>query len=407
VVNSRSPQRHKGHKDFRAFLLLLAILVVGCAEKPKSAAGPQPVAIRILKAAYEPVPDVLEVPGSVEPRNRIVLSSQINGFVREVRVRAGDSVRAGQVLITLDARETESQRDAARASIEEAKAALEEARRSAQAAASMRASAQAAAVLAESTFQRYQKLFADRSVSAQELDEARARRDMAAADLAAKELMETAAGDRPRQLEARITQANAQSRRAEVLVSWTVVSAPSAGRVVERRADPGSAIFPGSPLLVLESITKPQVLAEIPSTRSGLLRAGLEVRVKREGPASSEVTGRVSEIIPHSDPATHSLRFKVDLPDDFAAPSGTFVKVGIPAGDRRALLVPQKAVRETGQLTGVFVADSSSIARFRLVKLAVYASGRAEVLAGVEPGERIVEDPGDRVFEGTPLEIRP
>jgi multidrug efflux pump subunit AcrA (membrane-fusion protein) len=385
----------------------MALLVSGCAETPKLAEAPHAVAIHVLKAEYAPVPDMLEVPGSVEPRNRIVLSSQINGFVREVRVRAGDSVRAGQVLITLDARETESQRDAARASIEEAKAALEEARRSAQAAGSMRASAQAAAVLAHSTFQRYQKLFAENSVSPQELDEARARHDMTAADLAAKQLMETAAGDRLRQIEARLTQTNAQSRRADVLVSWTVVSAPSAGKVVERRADPGSAIFPGTPLLVLESITKLQVLADIPATRSGLLQPGLEVRVRREGPTTPEVTGRVSEIIPRSDPATHSLRFKVDLPDDFAAPSGYFVRVGIPAGDRRALLVPQKAVRETGQLTGVFVADSSSIARFRLVKVAGYDSGRVELLAGVEPGERIVEDPGERVFEGTQLEIRP
>ena len=75
-------------------------------------------------------------------------------------------------------------------------------------------------------------------------------------------------------------------------------------------------------------------------------------------------------------------------------------------GMRNVLLVPQKAMRETGQLTGVFVVDGGSRARFRLVKAAPFDSEQVELLSGVEPGERIVEAPSDDLTDGFALEVR-
>jgi len=384
-----------------------ALLLAACGESPKPATAPKSVQVGVITARSESVAAIVEAPGTVQPRDRVVLSSQINGFVREVRVRAGDTVAAGHVLVTLDARDAESQKAMAQASIEEAQAALAEARKGAQMAQSMRIAAKASADLAVGTYARYQKLYEARSVSPQELDEVRARRDGAAADLAVKEAMVAAAEDRLRQVEARISQANAQSRRADVYVSWTVVKAPSSGRIVERNVDPGSAIFPGSPLITLESTSRPQILASLPTTDSGRLRNGLEVRVRIPDQPQTLVQGRVSEITPLSTPGSHTVQFKVDLPSDFSAVSGTFVKVEISVGTRQALLVPVQAIREAGQLTGVFVADVSAKARFRLVKATAYDPDRVELLAGIEPGERIIAKLTDQITDGVLLEIRP
>ena len=384
-----------------------ALLLAACGESPKSATAPKSVQVGVITARNESVAAIVEAPGIVQPRDRVVLSSQINGFVREVRVRAGDIVIAGHVLVTLDARDAESQKAMAQASIEEAQAALAEARKGAQMAQSMRIAAKASADLAVGTYARYQKLYEARSVSPQELDEVRARRDGAAADLAAKEAMVAAAEDRLRQVEARISQANAQSRRADVYVSWTVVKAPSSGRIVERNVDPGSAIFLGSPLITLESTSRPQILASLPTTDSGHLRNGLEVRVRIPDQPQTMMQGRISEITPLSTPGSHTVQFKVDLPSDFSAVSGTFVKVEISVGTRQALLVPVQALREAGQLTGVFVADGSAKARFRLVKATAYDPDRVELLAGIEPGERIIAKLTDQITDGVPLEIRP
>jgi HlyD family secretion protein len=386
-------------------ILAGTLMFSACSNEPAPTSAPGKSApASVMTVQYEAVPATLQAPGAVQPRDRVALSSQINGFVREVRVRAGDVVAAGQVLVTLDARDVDSQKAAAQSGIDEARAALAEARKGTEMAQSMRAAARASLDLANGTYARYQKLFETRSVSPQELDEVRARRDGAAADFAAKETMVAAAQDRWVQIEAKIAQATAQLQRADVYVGWAVIKAPAAGRVVERSIDPGSAIFPGGPLITLESTSRPQVLATLPTTDAGHLKAGLEVPVHISDQAP--VTGRIAEIIPLSSLGSHTVQFKVDLPAGSAAVSGSYATVDIPTGTRQALLVPVQAVRESGQLTGVFVVDSSSIARFRLVKVAPFDAERVELLAGLAPGERILAKLADTIVDGTSLEVR-
>jgi multidrug efflux pump subunit AcrA (membrane-fusion protein) len=384
-----------------------AVWLAACTSaSPPAAPANRPVPATLLTAAYETVPEYVSAPGSVQPRNRILLSAQVNGFVREVRVRAGDVVRSGQILATLDAREADSQKAAASAAMEEAQAVLAEAQKSAETAARMRDAAKASAELADATLARYRKLFDARSATPQELDEVKARRDAAAADLAAKESMVAAAQDRLRQVSSRIAQAKAQAARADVVVGWTVVTAPSAARVAVRQVDPGSAIFPGGPLLVLESTADPQILAGIPTDQSQYLRTGLEVLIYDESDSASPRTGRVSEIVPLSDPASHTVQFKVDFPAGSSETPGRFVRVSVPKGTRQALLVPREALRTMGQLTGIFVPDQSSTARLRLVKAAPFDSARFEILSGVMPGEKLVARAGGEIIDGTPLEVR-
>ncbi len=380
------------------------ILTAACGEKPVAHPTVTPVQAGAITANMESVPAELEVPGSVAPRDRVVLSSQINGFVRSVLVQPGDVVAAGKVLATLDARDADSQKAAAQAGITEVQQALVEARQGEQIAISQRDAARANARLAEGTFDRYRKLSEAHSATPQELDEVRARRDAAAAELAARETAAAAATTRIAQIEARIAQANAGLQRAEVLVGWTVIKAPAGGRVVERPVDPGSAIFPGTPLLILESLTAPQVVAEIPSKQADWIKPGLEVRVSTESEAP--VRGRVTELVPLSSPGTHTVRFKVDLPANAAARSGSFARVLIPTGERQTMLLPRSAIRESGQLTGIFVVDSGSKARFRLVKIAPFDPARVEVLAGIEPGERVIAEPAVQIEDGVPVEIR-
>ena len=388
-------------------LLSGLVLQIACGDKqaplPESSQEPVPVSASAIQ--YESVPAVLEAPGTVQPRNRIALSSQINGFVRSMRVRVGDSVKRDQVLATLDARDAESQKEAAQAAIEEAQAALQEARKAHQAAVEMQAAAKASAELAEQTYSRYQKLFESRSVSPQEMDEVRMRRSASAAELASRESMVAAAEGRVKQVEARISQAKAQEGRADVMMGWTQIKAPAPGRIVERSADTGTAIFPGSPLLVIESTANPQILADLPTEHVDSLRIGKIVHV-RSAESAEVVEGRIAEIVPSSNPATHSVQFKADLPSGTALPIGQFVRVEVPVGTRDALLVPHHAVRRKGQLTGLFVVDGDSKARFRLAKIASYDADRYEVLSGLEAGETIITNLDHQVTDGIPVQTK-
>jgi multidrug efflux pump subunit AcrA (membrane-fusion protein) len=386
--------------------LLLVVLSglsiqIACSEKQRNQPGSagQPVPASTITSGYETIHAVFEAPGTVQPRDRISLSSQINGFVREMRFRVGDIVRKDQILATLDARDAQSQKAAALAAVDEAEAALSEARKAYQASVEMQAAAKASTELAGQTYVRYQKLSESHSVSPQELDEVRTRRNASTAELASREAMVAAAQDRIKQVEARISHAKAQSGRADVMLSWTEIKAPSSGKIVQRLVDPGTAIFPGTPLLVIESIENPQVLADIPTEHSDILHLGSIVRL-RDAEAGTVSEGRISEIVPLSNPATHSVQFKVDLPSNFSLPSGQFIKVELPAGAREALLAPRAAIRQTGQLTGMFVVDGSSKARFRLVKVAPYGDDKVEVLSGINPGEKIISKLSDQITDG-------
>lgn len=387
------------------------LLQIACGERQghSPASDSEPVPANVLTINSESVPVIVEAPGTVQGRDRIALNSQINGFVREIRIHEGDNVIKNQLLATLDARDAESQREAAQAAVSEAQAALSEARRAHQASTEMLSAAKASADLANQTYTRYQKLFESRSVSPQEIDEVRTRKEASAAEAASRESMAAAAEDRIKQVEARLSQAKAQAARADVLVSWTQIKAPSAGKVVERLVDPGTAIFPGTPLMTIETTASFQVLADLPTEYAGSLKAGMPVRL-RGTDAAGVLEGRISEITPRSSPATHSVQFKVDLPAKAALSSGQFVKVAIPVGKRNVLLVPNDAIRKSGQLNGLFVVENdghSRIARFRLVKASPYADNRSEVLSGIEPGEIIIAHLNNQILDGIPVEIRP
>jgi multidrug efflux pump subunit AcrA (membrane-fusion protein) len=378
---------------------LLSQIACGGNQSGKPDAASAPVAASTITLRYESIRTSVEAPGTVQARNRISLAAQINGFVREVRVRVGDVVRQDQVLALLDARDAQSQKAAAQAGIDEAQAALSEARQSYQAAIQTQAAAKASAELAGQTYARYQKLAESRSVSPQELDEVRMRRSASAAELAAREAMVAATTDRIKQVEAKIAQAKAGAGRADVMLSWTEIKAPSSGRIAERLADPGSAIFPGSPLLVIESMERPQVLAEVPTEHSALLHVGSTVKL-RDSETGTIAEGKISEIVPFSNPATHSMQFKIDLPSNIPMASGRFVKVEVPAGTRDSMLAPLTAVRQSGQLTGMFVVDKTSKANFRLVKVAPYDAERVELLSGIDPGEKVISKLSTQIVDG-------
>src|SRR5688572_5103928 len=201
----------------------------GCSGPKTHEAAPSTATARAATAELETVPEILVVPGTLEPRTRITIASQLNGFVQDLRVHVGDRVAAGQVLLTLDARDVRAQQDVAQSALAEAQAAQDEARKGTAVAESAREAAGASERLAEATLARYQTLLQTKSVSPQEFDEVRARREAAAAELASRTTLVAAAGDRLRQVEARIRQAKAQSQRAQVVADWSTVKAPISG----------------------------------------------------------------------------------------------------------------------------------------------------------------------------------
>jgi RND family efflux transporter MFP subunit len=235
------------------------------------------------------------------------------------------------------------------------------------------------------------------SVSQQEFDKSQARLASAGAGL------EMAVAKR-RQVEARRSQAEAAIAAARVALGYATLTAPFAGLVTERKADPGSLAMPGAPLLTLAREGNLRLEASIDESRLGLVRIGESVAVEIDG-LNRTVTGRVVEVAPMVDAATRSFVAKVDLPRLPGLWAGMFGRAAFAAGTRRVLLVPESAVFERGQIRAVHVLEGDA-ARLRLVTLGEARDQQREVLSGLAAGERIIVAPPPLLADGRRVAIQ-
>jgi len=97
---------------------------------------------------------------------------------------------------------------------------------------------------------------------------------------------------------------------------------------------------------------------------------------------------------------------KVELPADARLRSGLFGRAHIARGQRQAILVPQSAVVERGQLQGVYVVGQDQVASLRYITLGQPVGEQVEALSGLQGGERVVAGPGDRELGGKRVEAR-
>jgi RND family efflux transporter MFP subunit len=203
---------------------------------------------------------------------------------------------------------------------------------------------------------------------------------------------------------ARRSQAEAELDAARVALGYATLSAPFAGLVTERRADPGSVATPGAPLLTVEREGNLRLETSIDESRLGIVRIGEQVEVEIGG-LNSTVRGRVAETVPSIDAATRSFTAKIDLPSVPGLRAGMFGRAAFPDRKREALLVPQSAVLERGQVRSVYVVQGDT-ARLRLVTLGETRDNRCEILSGLTAGEKILVAPPPLLSDGNRVAIQ-
>jgi len=337
------------------------------------------------------------------------------GTIVALHVREGDTVRAGQTLIEIESREAGIQVQKAQAGVRETQDALDEVDRNIRAAESAREAARANEKLANTTFNRYQTLFARRSVSPQEFDEVRAKLEVASAERERAERLLQATTARRKQVLARIDQAKADVSNARVYVSYARLTSPINGIVVSKQTDVGYLATPGAPLLTIENSSRYQLEVSVEESRLGTIHLHDQAELQIEALGNTQLSGSVEEIVPAADPNSRSYIVKVGLPNVADAPlrSGVYGKARFISGQRQALAIPKTAISQRGQLTGVFVVDQSGLARLRLIKTGKEFGERVEVLSGLNTGEQVVmEGPatiqdGTRVREAAPVKRPP
>jgi RND family efflux transporter MFP subunit len=299
----------------------------------------RPLAVPTVELAQTVVPRIVAGPGTVQARVPLTLSSRITGTVTTVRVDVGDAVRAGVPLVTLDDRELQArrlavhgQRQAQQRSLEAAQAALDRAR--------------ADLALAESRQRRDAALQAQGFVSAAGMDSSRAALDAArAAERGAQASLEARRAD--------LGTSAQELRAAEVAASYTTLAAPRDAVVVQRLAEPGATVVPGSPLLKLVDPASVWVVARIDEAVLGHVAAGQPATIRLRSGAT--VAGKVVRVARQSDAATREVEVHVAfdrVPEAFVIDAEALVR--IQTGSQRGLSVPLSAlVRDRDGRPGV------------------------------------------------------
>jgi RND family efflux transporter MFP subunit len=328
------------------------------------------------------IADTFEAGGVVQARTTATVMARILAPVREVRVSPGDRVRAGQVLIVLDGRDL----DARARSTQAAGLAADQ---NVAAATSDQQSADAALALARATHGRIAGLYARRSATAQELDDA-------IGALRAAEARAAGALARLEAAKANVQGARAAAQETETTASFSLVTAPFNGVVTEKMVEPGNMAAPGNPLIRLEDTRGFRLDVRVDESRVGQISPGAIVPVSLDSGADGDATvsGTVAEISRAVAADARAFLVKITLPDAPGLRSGMFGRARFGNRERRALTVPARALVHHGQVTSVFVVEKN-VARVRLVNV----SG-TEVLAGLSEGDVVIDAPPAALTDG-------
>lgn len=382
---------NKAHWAISALASMGLLAGCGAGESARKVESAAPVAVTARKAATVKLPEIYEATGTVRARVTTVLSARTMGSILEVRVQPGDAVKAGQMVAVLDARDIAASLRQAEAARREAMDMQPEARGGVEA-------ARAQLDLAESSHRRLKALFDDKSITAQEFDEAQARLKTARAGYEMARAKE-------QQVYARVHQTNEAVGQAKLQAGFANVTAPFVGTVIERKAEPGMLASPGTPIVVIEQGGAYRLEASVDEARLAKIRTGMAVRVHLDA-FDKDVSARVGEVVPALDAGSHSFTVKIDLPRVAGLCSGVFGRAVFEFGERETLAVPASALLHDGQVDRILVAGNG-VARARLVKAGTHSGDQVEILSGLSAGELVIDRPPQALADGARIEVRP
>ncbi|WP_372766303.1 efflux RND transporter periplasmic adaptor subunit [Pseudoalteromonas sp.] len=293
----------------------------------------------------------LWLPANLIARQNTQVASRILANVTSVNVRAGDIVKAGDVIAELDNQDLKAQVGQIEAQVEAVSAQL----------------TQATLQLKRNKALREQGL-----ISVNDLDTVQATYD---------------------QLRATKLSYEQQLDQAKVTLTYSKIVAPIAGKVVDRMVEPGDLVNPGQAVVALYNPTSIQISSFIPESQAVNLSLGQKLQVELS--ALNQVrAARVSEIVPLADSAARSFEVKLDLAGDnidlTGLMPGMYAKVGIDKDARGVIAIDARYIQQFGQLAKVSVLENGKISE-RFVRLGQPLENNLIIItSGLSGGEKLV-----------------
>lgn len=168
--------------------------------------------------------------------------------------------------------------------------------------------------------------------------------------------------------------------------------APADGVVTELATREGMTVMPGATLFRINGLATVWAHAEVPESQSALLRPGAAVEARSPAAPGEVFEGKVQAILPEVDPATRTLKARLELANPGARlVPGMFVSMQfMDMREHKSLLIPTEAVIQTGKRTVVMLAEEDGRFRPVEIEIGIESAGQTEVKRGLQAGQRVV-----------------
>jgi RND family efflux transporter MFP subunit len=329
----------------------------------KGKGGQPPAVVNVVAPQRRDVPVIQQANGTVTPIRTVDLHPQTTATIRQVHIKEGQFVKAGELLFSLDDRADRANLDKAQAQVERDRAQVAD---------------------LERQLKRSQELVAQKFIAQSAVDTLKAQVDQAKATLQSD---------------------SAAARAAGVTTSYTSIRAPMSGRVGGIAVYPGSLVQPNTSLTTitqLDPITIAFTLPEasLPSLLAAQKRGKIEVEAT-PGAGMAPVTGTLSFIDNTVDPAAGTIKVKAEFANrDTTLWPGQYVATKVTVQTiKDAVVVPQNAIITNAQGTFVYVLDKDHAARQVPVQR-LYGAGVDAAVSGLSGNEQIITEGKQNVRPG-------
>jgi HlyD family secretion protein len=366
---------------------------------------PKPIPVETATVTKGRFVATIDEDGKTRVRERYVVAAPLTGRLTRVRLKAGDSVKADEVVATimpspapfLDPRarqEAEERFGTAEANRERSKAMVERAR--------------ANAAQMQIDLERTRTLKERGAATAQSLERAETAMRLADRELRAAEFLDHATEHEVAQAKALLAQY--QNGKATVPPERWNISAPVSGFVLNVTQESETVLQPGSPILTIGDPHDLEVVVDVLSTDAVEIRPGAPVAIEHWG-GPGVLAGRVRRVEPAAFTKISTLGVeeqRVNVVIDITSPEKDWANLGdayqvdakITVFTRDdTTTVPAGALFRIGKIWKLYVVKDGR-AELRTVEVLRRSGGLAAVTAGVEPSERVIVYPNDRVVVG-------
>jgi HlyD family secretion protein len=383
-------------------IVVLVLLVAGSAWAVLRGSSSEIDSARLAKVERGDVAKSVVATGRIEPIAKVEIKSKANGIIKDLKVDVGDRIQVGQVLVELD-------KDNLAARLREAQAALAGAQANVTAAEAEyeknKVEAEGPDVpFARRNLDRAEKLFKDKLVPQQTLDDTRSALEMAVNRQQAAKTQLGVARAKMAQARAAVAASQAAVDRAQEELDNATIRSPIDGMVLSRPVELGSPVSSilnlganATLVMVLGDISRVYVKGNVDEADIGMVRLGQPARIKVETFRDKQFEGKVTQISPMGTDKDNVISFEVKVSIDNArgellANMTTNAEI-ILEEHKNTLVIPEAAIiydTKRNASVDVYVPGAKNQRERRPIKIGVSNGTRTQVLGGLGEGQRVV-----------------